>query len=342
MRISTSQIYNNLLSGISQQQQIQNKGNAQVSSGTRFQTPAQAGLDYKTSLDIRHAQSGIKGSLEAVSLVDARLNISQTMLSDMNNIMTRAQTLAVQQASSTVNANQRVSASIEVSHLISQFMNDANQRWQGQSLFSGTAVDRPAFVQDTAGVVSYNGNNLNSLYRLMNKLYQRNPREWRKNSLPDAAAAERAIQYAIEHNQDWPTLGGRRDVAALDYSLSPAFQGDRVAAFTYAIGSMLVTAHGGRTEFYLTDSFNAQFIHNAARNLEKAGWMLSQRRDAAGRPLLLSNEFSEQGNNLSYAVEFGKMVARLDLLTHVLEERYRRMGANYAQSLFLLNFLPVQ
>lgn len=43
-------------------------------------------------------------------------------------------------------------------------------------------------------------NNLNSLYRLMNKLYQRNPREWRKNSLPDAAAAERAIQYAIEHN----------------------------------------------------------------------------------------------------------------------------------------------
>lgn len=185
-------------------------------------------------------------------------------------------------------------------------------------------------------------NNLNSLYRLMNKLYQRNPREWRKNAHTDSAAAERAIQHAIEHNLDWPTLGGRRDVAALDYALSPGFQGDRVAAFTYAIGSMLVTAHGGRTEFYLTDSFNAQFIHNAARNLEKAAWMLGQRRDASGQPLLLSNEVSEQGSNLSYAVEFGKMVARLDLLTHVLEERYRRMGANYAQSLFLLNFLPVQ
>lgn len=185
-------------------------------------------------------------------------------------------------------------------------------------------------------------NNLNSLYRLMNKLYLRNPREWRKNDLPDSATAERAIQHAIEHNLDWPTLGGRRDVAALDHALSPAFQGDRVAAFTYAIGSMLVTAHGGRTEFYITDSFNAEFIHNAARNLEKAAWMLSQRRDAQGRLLLLSNEVSEQGSNLSYAVEFGKMVARLDLLTHVLEERYRRMGANYAQSLFLLNFLPVQ
>lgn len=185
-------------------------------------------------------------------------------------------------------------------------------------------------------------NNLNSLYRLMHKLYQRNPREWRKNAMPDSASMERQIQYAIEYNQDWPSLGGLRDVAALDYALSPAFQGDRVAAFTYAIGSMLVTAHGGRTEFYLTDSFNAQFIYNAARNLEKAAWMLGQRRDASGRPLLLSNEVSAQGSNLSFAVEFGKMVARLDLLTHLLEERYRRMGANYAQSLFLLNFLPVQ
>lgn len=185
-------------------------------------------------------------------------------------------------------------------------------------------------------------NNLNSLYRLMHKLYKRNPAEWRKNGFADSLSAERVIQNAIEHNQDWPALGGRRDIAALDYALSSTFQGDRVGAFTYAVGSMLVTAHGGRTEFYLRDSFNAEFIYNAARNMEKAAWMLGQRRDAMGRPLLLSNEVSEQGSNLSYAVEFGKMVARLDLLTHVLEERYRRMGANYAQSLFLLNFLPVQ
>ena len=185
-------------------------------------------------------------------------------------------------------------------------------------------------------------NNLNSLYRLMHKLYQRNPREWRRSALPDSAIAEKAIHNAIEQGRDWPSLGGRSDIVALDYALSPEFKGDRVAAFIYAVGSMLVTAHGGRTEFYLTDSFNAEFIHNAARNLERAAWMLSHRRDAQGQPLLLSNEFSEQGVNLSFAVEFGKMTARLDLLSHVLEERYRRMGANYAQSLLLLNFLPVQ
>lgn len=185
-------------------------------------------------------------------------------------------------------------------------------------------------------------NNLNSLYRLMEKLYQRNPREWRKSGLGDREATQRAVQQAIEARQPPPSLAGRQDIVALSYALSAEFEGDRVGAFIYAIGSMLVTAHGGRTQFYLTDSIDAQFVHNAARNIEKATWMLATRRDAQGNPLLLSNEISEQGRNLSFAVEFGKIVARLDYLSDVLDERYRRIGVNYAHSLLFLNFLPVQ
>src|SRR5690606_5743643 len=126
--------------------------------------------------------------------------------------------------------------------------------------------------------------------------------------------------------------------AALGYALSAEYQGDRVGAFIYSLASMLITAHGGRTEYYLSDTLEPQFIHNAARNMEKASWMLAQRTHAGGKPWLLSNE----GHNLSYAVEFGKIVARLDLLTDVLDERYRRMGVSYAQGLLFMNFLPVQ
>lgn len=185
-------------------------------------------------------------------------------------------------------------------------------------------------------------NNLNSLYRLMDKLYARNPQEWRKGGFADLPAAKRAVHVAVEQNQPLVELGGRTDVAALSYALSGQYQGDRVGAFIYAMASMLITAHGGRTQYYLTDSLDAQFIHNAARNIEKAHWMLVNRRDQQGRPWLLSNEISAEGYNLSYAVEFGKMVARLDLLTDVLDERYRRIGVNYAHGLLFLNFLPVQ
>ena len=184
--------------------------------------------------------------------------------------------------------------------------------------------------------------NLNSLYRLMDKLYQRNPREWRKTGVASRDEAKNAVQLAIERGQPLTSLQGRQDIVALSYALSPEFEGDRVGAFIYALGSMLVTAHGGRTQFYLTDRIDAQFVHNAARNIEKATWLLATRRDAQGNPLLLSNEISADGRNLSFAVEFGKIVARLDYLSDVLDERYRRIGVNYAHSLLFLNFLPVQ
>ncbi|PQZ91423.1 MULTISPECIES: hypothetical protein [Pseudomonas] len=200
--------------------------------------------------------------------------------------------------------------------------------------FFQTSVDRMA----TLGMQD----NLQSLYLLMNKLYLRNPSQWRQSGAPDAVTAARQIRQAIEQRQALPALGERRDLAALSYSLSPEFQGDRVGAFIYAIGSMLVTAHGGRTQFYMTDAINPQFVSNAARNIEKATWLLSKRQDANGVLLLFSNEISEEGSNLSFAVEFGKIVARLDLLTQMLDERYRRIGLNYAQSLLLMNFLPVQ
>ncbi|QHD06428.1 hypothetical protein [Pseudomonas sp. R76] len=200
--------------------------------------------------------------------------------------------------------------------------------------FFQTSVDRMATLSMR--------DNLKSLYLLMNKLYLRNPNQWRQSGYPDAVSAAREIRQAIENRQPLPALGDRRDLVALSYSLSPDFRGDRVGAFIYAIGSMIVTAHGGRTQFYITDSINPQFVSNAARNIEKATWLLSQRQDANGVLLLFSNEISGEGSNLSFAVEFGKVVARLDLLAQMLDERYRRVALNYAQSLLLMNFLPVQ
>ncbi|MBA1189648.1 hypothetical protein G7Z99_11385 [Pseudomonas entomophila] len=200
--------------------------------------------------------------------------------------------------------------------------------------FFQTSVDRMATLAMR--------DNLRSLYRLMNKLYLRNPNQWKLSGYVDAETAERQIRLAIEQRQPLPQLGQRRDLAALSYALDPDFRGDRVGAFIYAIGSMLVTAHGGRTEFFMTDAIDPLFVSNAARNIEKATWMLSQRQDADGVLLLFSNEISEEGSNLSFAVGFGKIVARLDLLAEMLDERYRRIGLNYAQSLLFMNFLPVQ
>ena len=189
--------------------------------------------------------------------------------------------------------------------------------------------------------------NLASLMLLADKLYRRNPAEWRKSGAVsnsrDAALAK--LKNAIDNNTAWPDLQGKRDIAALSLTLGPDFRGDRVAAFIAASADMLVTAHGNKTSFYLTDPLDAQYIYNAARNIEIAVWLLASRKNAQGLPLLLSDEINERERNLSFEREFGKIIGRLDLLSAVLTEKYRRAVITYVQNLLggtFLQFLPVR
>ncbi len=194
--------------------------------------------------------------------------------------------------------------------------------------------------------------NLDSLYLLMDKLYRRNPAEWRKGTLapgqlPGRIQAGQRVREAVEQRQPWAPLQGRRDIAALALALGPEFTGDRVAAVTWATADMIITAHGGKTEFFLIDGLDAQHLYNAARNVEIAVWLIAQRRDAAtGQPLLLADEIGPGGvRNLSFEREFGKIIARLDLLAGVVAEKYRRAAISYVQNLLggsFLQFLPVR
>ncbi len=186
--------------------------------------------------------------------------------------------------------------------------------------------------------------NLASLNLLADKLYRRNPAEWRKVQ-PTREAALAKLKTAIDTNMPWPELQGKRDIAALSLALGPDFKGDRVAAFIAASADMLVTAHGNKTTFYLTDPLDAQYIYNAARNIEIAVWLLASRKNAQGLPLLLSDEINDRERNLSFEREFGKIIGRLDLLSAVLTEKYRRAVITYVQNLLggtFLQFLPVR
>ena len=183
-----------------------------------------------------------------------------------------------------------------------------------------------------------------SLTLLADKLYRRNPAEWRKAS-PSREAALAKLELAIDSSTVWSDLQGKRDIAAMSLALSPDFKGDRVAAFIDASADMLMTAHGNKTTFYLTDALDAQYAYNAARNIEIAVWLLASRKNAQGLPLLLSDEINDRQRNLSFERGFGKAIGRLDLLAGLLTEKYRRAVITYVQNLLggtFLQFLPVR
>ncbi|MDP2811932.1 MAG: hypothetical protein Q8O34_17470 [Rhodocyclaceae bacterium] len=180
---------------------------------------------------------------------------------------------------------------------------------------------------------------IGSLRLLAEKLYRRNPREWKKGG---HESLEAAVARIFDPQISWrlPELEGRRGTEALLLAFREDFRGDRVAAFIGGLGGMLHTAFDEKTEFFMIDDLEPQKLHNSARNVEIAVWKLSGARDASGAPLLLSNEMGSNPN-LSFEREFGKMIGSLDLLSKIVADKTNRTVVKVIQTMATAVFLPV-
>lgn len=186
--------------------------------------------------------------------------------------------------------------------------------------------------------------NLDSLALLLDKLYRRNPAEWKKSGAASREAAVRAVMTAVRDGQPLPALGQARSVGALPRAFDAGYGGDRAGALIYGLGTMLTELYGGRRSLYLVNGLDAQRVANASFNVQVAVWMLSNRTGPDGKPLLLSNEIGLAGSNLSFEREFGRVIGRLELLAELADESTRRGFINYVQGLLgapLLQFLPL-
>lgn len=179
-----------------------------------------------------------------------------------------------------------------------------------------------------------------SLRVLAEKLYRRNPREWKKGG---HAGVAQALDRLLDPRSGWrlPAAAGRRGTDAILLALREDFGGDRVAVFVAGVGDMLNVAFDEKTEFFMLDELDPQKLYNSARNLEVAAWKLANARDAGGALLLLSNDMTQQPANLSFEREFGKMIGNLDLLAALIADKGHRTIARVAQSLATAVFLPV-
>ncbi len=175
---------------------------------------------------------------------------------------------------------------------------------------------------------------------LMEKLYRRNPREWRKGGY---ASMDAAVARAFDPHAEFrfAELGEARGADAVLLALKPEYTGDRVFAFGVGLSSMVFLSYNGKTELYLTDILDAQKLYNAARNIEIAAWKLANARDARGQPLLLSNEVRGDERNLSFEREFGKMIAYQDAMAQIAAQRTNRTIRKVVQTLATALFLPI-
>jgi len=172
--------------------------------------------------------------------------------------------------------------------------------------------------------------NLQSIRRVQQSLYRRNPREWRKNASTADDATQRTWD-AIMQAKALPALGGKGGIEAVRLAFEPAYAGDRIAALVYGWASMLKEANGDTWAQTMVDGVNAENSYRAARNMEISLWLIGSKTGADGQPLLLATEISDRGRNLVVDRELSKIVARLDLLAAQADEKYRRAALDFAQ-----------
>lgn len=180
---------------------------------------------------------------------------------------------------------------------------------------------------------------MESLLLVADKLYRRNPREWKKAGLADRdAALARLRSY---RDQAPAELAGRKEGAAAIQAFSPDYTGDRVEALMYGLLTMVDAAYEHKDEFFILDSLNEQKLYNCARNMEIAVWKLASARTEAGEPLVFSNEMDGLQRNLSFEREFGRVIGLLDFMSKIVADKNGRTVSRVTHSLATSLFLPV-
>lgn len=175
---------------------------------------------------------------------------------------------------------------------------------------------------------------LEHLQELADKLYRRNPAEWKKTSTLSREHAVQRIFSKIDrtHNQT-----GAYAIRTIKQAFEPGYRGDRVRAFIGGLANMTLAAYNGQRKFFILDELDAQKLYNCARNYEVAAWLLRSRLDSNNNPILLSNEIGAV-HNLSFERLFGQMIGEQDAIARVIANKTNRRIKNVIQTLV---FLPV-
>lgn len=181
---------------------------------------------------------------------------------------------------------------------------------------------------------------LKSLKVLTDKLYKRNPQEYRKAGME---SVEMATARLFDEVPKWPQshLSKLNWEESFKLTFLEGYTGDRVYAFMSALTSMVMASYNHKSQFYVTEELSAQKLYNSARNIEVAVWKLSNAKLPSGARYLVSNTLDGDIPNLSFEREFGKLIADQDLIALLIEDRGNRAISRTIQGAASLIFLPI-
>ncbi|SPE26895.1 Flagellin-like protein [Acidobacteriia bacterium SbA2] len=152
--------WTDLLTGIALDQKQENQAIQELSTGKKVNQPSDD-PEAVAGLIVNNAQtSRVNAYLSNISTTQGSLQEADSTLNTVVTALTQAISLGTEGANGTLNQTDRDSVAQEVNGIQQQILESANQSFEGNYLFAGTAVNTAPFVANSASSsgVSYVGN----------------------------------------------------------------------------------------------------------------------------------------------------------------------------------------
>jgi flagellar hook-associated protein 3 FlgL len=151
MRVSTRSSYQGMQERIQRLSEELNKINEKIASGKVINRPSDNPIAVVDSMRLKTSLSQLKQCESNIEYGTSWLTLRESALTQMTDLVTRAQELGVQMASDTQSAETRASAATEIGHLLDQMIVLANTELEGNYIFGGYQTKTTPFSKTVVG-----------------------------------------------------------------------------------------------------------------------------------------------------------------------------------------------
>jgi len=137
----------------------------------------------------------------------------------------------------------------------------------------------------------------------------------------------------------FPEVDCKINIESIRLTFDEEYQGDRVKAFIVGLETMVLASYDDHRSFYIHNMLEAQKLHDSARNIELASWLIRTKYNSRDELFLLSSGGTEE-INLSFERLFGKMINAQDMMAQIMADRTHRQIKNVIQQIATA-FIPI-
>lgn len=147
MRVSQQMLFNTYVSNMNRSLTDLVDTNIQAQTQKKVNKPSDDPVGMARILDHRETLATVKQYRNNIDTAKGWLSLSDTTLTQVSTMVTRAKELAEQGASGTLTDDNREQISYEARQLFQQLISLSNTEYEGKSIYSGHKVDQNAFEQ---------------------------------------------------------------------------------------------------------------------------------------------------------------------------------------------------